>query len=82
VQQQPIIIVRETRVQPAQPVYFWVPPGHQTNWRKHCGKYGAYGVPVYFVQDGWYHDNVEGRGKGHGKGHGKDKDKDKGKNRD
>jgi len=82
VQQQPIIIVRETRVQLAQPVYLWVPPGHQKNWRKHCGKYGACGVPVYFVQDGWYQENVNHHGKGQGKGHGKDKDKDKGKNRD
>lgn len=80
VQQQPIIIVRETRVQPAQPVYLWVPPGHQKNWRKHCGKYGACGVPVYFVQDDWYRDNVKGHGKGQGKGHGKDKDKDKYRN--
>lgn len=81
VQSQPVIIVREVRVQPAQPVYLWVPPGHQKNWRKHCGRYGACGVPVYFVQDDWYRDNVKGHGKGQGKGHGKDKDKDKDKYR-
>lgn len=41
-----------------EPVYMWVPPGHQKNWRKHCGQYGACGVPVYFVQDGWYRQHV------------------------
>jgi hypothetical protein len=44
-----------------QPVYMWVPPGHQKNWRKHCGRYGACGAPVYFVQDRWYHDHVAPR---------------------
>ena len=57
---------------PPQPVYLWVPPGHQKDWRKHCYRYNACGVPVYFVQDGWYNDHV------HPKGKGKDKDKDKG----
>jgi hypothetical protein len=54
----------------------WVPPGHQKKWRRYCGRYGACGVPVYFVQDGWYQENVKGHhgkgnGKGNGKGHGK-----------
>lgn len=68
-------------VQP-QPVYMWVPPGHQKNWRRHCGRYNACGVPVYFVQDAWYQQNVRGHhddrgdhpGKGHGNGHGKGRD--------
>ena len=38
------------------PVYLRVPPGHAKQWRKHCGKYGACGQPVYFVQDRWYSD--------------------------
>ncbi|MCY7316818.1 MAG: hypothetical protein LH480_14725 [Rubrivivax sp.] len=86
---QPVIIVRPVAVvAPPQPMYLWVPPGHRKNWRKHCGDYGACGVPVYFVQDQWYDDHVryEGKGKGqhkdkdrdgdkgHGKGHGKNKD--------
>lgn len=57
---QPVIIGRPVVVHP-EPVYLWVPPGHQKNWRKHCGRYNACGVPVYFVQDRWYHDNVERR---------------------
>lgn len=76
--QQPVIITRQARA--PEPVYLWVPPGHQKNWRKHCGKYQACGVPVYFVQDGWYQDHVlhpEQRER-HGEG-GKHKDKDKGK---
>ena len=84
VQRQPVVIVRETRAQPVQPVYLWVPPGHRKNWRKHCGQYGACGVPVYFVQEGWYQDNVHPQGKRHGKGHGKGHDKghDKGHEKD
>jgi len=61
-----------------EPVYMWVPPGHRKNWRKHCGQYHACGVPVYFVQDQWYDQNVrkhghdrDGDDHGHGRGHDK-----------
>ena len=76
---QPVIIVRPVMVQqaPPQPVYMWVPPGHRQNWRKHCGQYNACGVPVYFVQDQWYGEHVQGHG--HGKDKHKDKDKGHGK---
>jgi hypothetical protein len=85
---QPVIIQRPSRVPP--PVYLWVPPGHQKNWKKHCGGYNACGVPVYFVQDNWYQEHVvrgghpsdhgkggdkgNGNGKSQGKGHGKGHD--------
>jgi hypothetical protein len=69
VQAQPVIIVHEVVRQPVQPVYMWVPPGHRKDWRKHCDRYQACGVPVYFVQDGWYDEHV----KPHGKAKGKDK---------
>ncbi len=74
---QPVVIVkpRVVAVQPVQPVYLWVPPGHQKNWGKHCGRYNACGVPVYFVQDRWYQDHVAADGKGHDKDKGKDKGK-------
>lgn len=73
---EPIIIVPAARVY--SPIYLRVPPGHAKNWRKHCGEYRACGRPVYFVQDGWYHNTYSpyykkhhprgnGRGK-HGKG--------------
>ena len=76
---QPVIIQQPRVVvaQPVQPVYMWVPPGHQKHWSKHCGEYNACGVPVYFVRDEWYQQNVmrgrhgddkEHGGKGHGKG--------------
>jgi hypothetical protein len=56
---QPVWVARPAVVvaQP-QPVYMRVPPGHQKNWNKHCHKYNACGTPVYFVQEGWYQQNV------------------------
>ena len=77
---QPVIIQRPSRVPP--PVYLWVPPGHQKDWKKHCKHYKACGVPVYFVQDAWYQDQVvhggkSGKGKGGDKDHGKSQGKGK-----
>ena len=62
---QPIVVQPPPRVvtAPPQPVYLWVPPGHQKHWGKHCGQYNACGVPVYFVEDRWYREHVlVGRG--------------------
>lgn len=86
--QQPIIVQRPVTVVRAEPVYMWVPPGHRKNWSKHCGAYGACGVPVYFVQDQWYGQHVKGDKhdrdhdgrddrdeRGRGKGHDKGHDK-------
>ena len=71
---QPIFVQQPTVfVQRSDPVYLWVPPGHRKNWKKHCRDYGACGVPVYFVRDDWYDNNVRRADRGHGK----DKDKDK-----
>jgi hypothetical protein len=55
-------VVEET-VDPAYatdqpPVYLWVPEYQRTHWAQYCREYGAYGVPVYFVDDGWYRANV------------------------
>ena len=79
---QPVVIMRPVVVHqapPPQPVYMWVPPGHRKDWRKHCGQYRACGVPVYFVQDQWYGEHVQGKDKYKDKG--KDKDKGKGKSK-
>ncbi|UCG98904.1 MAG: hypothetical protein JSW31_07735 [Burkholderiales bacterium] len=79
---QPVIIAAPAvTVVGAQPVYMWVPPGHRKHWAKHCGRYNACGVPVYFVRDDWYENNVRysgppqggsshapGKGRGKGKG--------------
>jgi hypothetical protein len=76
------VLVQPMR-QRVEPVYLWVPPGHQKNWRKHCSRYQACGVPVYFVQEDWYQQNVMRSESSHpGKGHGKNKDKGHGKNKD
>lgn len=84
--EQPVIINAPKRPGPmVQPVYLWVPPGHQKNWAKHCSRYSACGVPVLFVQDSWYQQNVgsgsshPGKGKGHDKEHGKGQGKGRGK---
>ena len=73
---QPVIITHAPH--PGQPLYLYVPPGHQKKWKKHCGQYGACGRPVYFVREDWVqerydhrHDHGNGKGHGHGKGHGK-----------
>jgi hypothetical protein len=79
---QPVIIAPRPVGVLVQPVYMWVPPGHRKKWDKHCGRYNACGVPVYFVRHDWYEKNVRysgegqhgnevdtpGRGKWHGKG--------------
>jgi hypothetical protein len=75
-----------------EPVYMWVPPGHQRHWDRHCAQYGACGVPVYFVQDRWYREHrMAGRGapmRGDGQpgydgrpGYGGERDHDRGWNR-
>ncbi len=54
-----------------QPIYLYVPPGHQKHWGKHCARYGACGQPVYFVQESWVRERYESGGKGgKGSGHG------------
>ena len=79
---QPVIAV-PMRAQPEPPLYLYVPPGHQKNWRKHCARYDACGRPVYFVQERWVRERYEeshhgrddkhhGRGKGKGHQHGHD----------
>jgi hypothetical protein len=74
---QPVWIARPVQAPPVQPIYMWVPPGHQKNWRKHCAHYGACGAPVYFVQERWYHQHVNGpeHGRGHGRGDGRGDDR-------
>jgi hypothetical protein len=69
---QPVIIAPPPRLPRAEAVYLWVPLEHRRNWKRHCGEYRACGVPVYFVRDDWYRDNIhrgEGRRNDHGHGH-------------
>jgi hypothetical protein len=77
---QPVVIVQSPIAAYQRPVYLYVPPGHQKNWAKHCGRYNACGQPVYFVQEDWVRERYEERrghpdnsyrGKGHGNGNGR-----------
>lgn len=77
---QPVIIAPPPyAVVRPEPVYVWVPYGHRKDWKKHCHRYNACGVPVYFVRHDWYDQNVRyvddpgHKGKGKGKGEGKGK---------
>ncbi len=42
-----------------QPIYLYVPPGHQKHWAKHCARYNACNQPVYFVQEQWVRERYE-----------------------
>lgn len=77
---QPVIIARPARPVTMAPIYLNVPPGHAMKWEKHCHKYNACGVPVYFVRTSEYDEDGRGGrggkpgkdhpGRGHGRGHG------------
>jgi hypothetical protein len=51
---QPVWIARPANVVFVEPIYLRVPPGHEKQWQKRCGEYGACGRPVYFVREDWY----------------------------
>lgn len=71
---QPVVIAPGAAM--GGPVYLHVPPGHARNWGKHCRKYNACGVPVYFVRSPEYDDGPGHRGQGHGNGQGRGRDRD------
>jgi hypothetical protein len=86
---QPVIIERSPVVVQRAPIYLCVPPAHQQNWRRYCGRYSACNQPVYFVRDDYvrerYRKEHPGRHLGHDKAggaqhhgpHGKAKGHDK-----
>lgn len=85
---QPLVIAHSPVAVHQQPIYLYVPPGHQKKWAKHCRRYNACGQPVYFVQEDWVRERYEAHQRnqdqddpGPGKGHGKGK-KDKGVKKD
>jgi hypothetical protein len=51
---QPVLIAPARVAGP--PVYLYVPPFQQQNWRRYCGRYNACGQPVYFVREDWVRD--------------------------
>ena len=80
---QPISIVSpRAAVAPPPPLYLYVPPGHQKNWSKHCGRYNACAQPVYFVQESWVRERYEEQQRGGGQGKGNKGNKGGGKGKD
>ena len=85
---QPVVVAPPAVVVPRRPIYLYVPPEHQRDWRRYCGRYGACGQPVYFVQEDWVRDRYSqehpgwDRGRGHdehGRGHEREGDRDHGR---
>jgi len=56
---QPVLIAPPQYAVERQPIYLYVPPAHQKDWRRYCGHYAACGQPVYFVQDQWVRDRYQ-----------------------
>jgi hypothetical protein len=75
---QPVIIERHTVVQQRAPIYLYVPPTHQQDWRRYCGRYSACNQPVYFVRDEWVRERYHKEHPGRHLGHDKDDHKSKG----
>ena len=50
---QPVLISPPRIAYERAPIYLYVPPTHQQNWGRYCGRYEACGQPVYFVRDTW-----------------------------
>jgi hypothetical protein len=56
---QPVIVTTSPVVVERRPIYLYVPPAHQQNWRRYCSHYQACGQPVYFVRDEWVRERYE-----------------------
>jgi hypothetical protein len=50
---QPVVIAPAPVAIYQQPIYLYVPPAHQADWGRYCGRYAACGQPVYFVHESW-----------------------------
>jgi hypothetical protein len=74
---EPVIIAPPRVVVDRRPIYLYVPPAHQQDWRRYCGHYEACGQPVYFVRDEWVRERYEHEHPGWNNGHGHGKDHDK-----
>lgn len=47
---KPVVASRAVVPGTVKPVYLYVPPGQVRKWPRHCGKYHACELPVYFVR--------------------------------
>lgn len=80
---RPVVIERIPYGVSRPPIYLRVPPGHQKNWRKYCGRYHACGEPVFFVRENWYRNDYAPRYKEYRHEHGEGwHDDDHGRGRD
>jgi hypothetical protein len=66
---QPVIVTTSPVVVERRPIYLYVPPAHQQNWRRYCSQYQACGQPVYFVRDDWVRERYEHEHPGWNNGH-------------
>ena len=79
--QEPVVIQQRRYVREQQPVYLYVPPAHQQNWRAYCGRYNACGQPVYFVREEWVRERYEHEHPGWNRGRHRGWDKHDGQGR-
>lgn len=75
INQQPVLIMQSPV---REPLYMYVPPGHQKHWEKHCHEYGACGRPVYFVREDWVRERYDSERHGHDRHDGRDGDHEHG----
>ena len=47
---RPVVASRALLAGNVKPVYLYVPPGQVRKWERHCAKYKACDLPVYFVR--------------------------------
>lgn len=81
---QPVLIAPPRVAVQSAPIYLYVPPEHQRNWRRYCGRYNACGQPVYFVRDSWVRERYGHEHPDWDRGRHRDRDRydDRGQNRD
>lgn len=53
---QPVVVAPPRVAVQRRPIYLYVPPGQERDWRRYCGRYSACDQPVYFVRDEWVRD--------------------------
>jgi hypothetical protein len=63
---QPVVVAPGPVAAYQQPVYLYVPPDHQANWGRYCGRYAACGQPVYFVHESWVREHDRRGSRDHG----------------
>ena len=81
---RPVVIERVPVYAAVEPIYLYVPPGHEKHWKKHCREYNACGRPVFFVRHEWYKDEYVPRYRQRDEeGHrGRDEDRQEGKHKE